>query len=226
MNEPMKRIYFIFSAAVAAFSLALVSCESAPKGDKAEVGEAQEVVADTGRAMVVDITSSTVGFTGNGVGKNHPGAFSLKSGSLAVKGAEITGGSFVIDIASMTLSQPESYINEKLRPHLLSPDFFDVEKYPEATFELTGISAYTPADGESAIAGANYKVSGNLKLRDQVKNVTFPAHITFADGTVKAEASFDIDRTQWGMSYGNDKSLKDKFISPTVNIALSLTAKG
>jgi polyisoprenoid-binding protein YceI len=108
----------------------------------------------------------------------------------------------------------------------LSADFFDSEKFPQASFEITSVAPYTPAAGESVVAGANYKVSGNLKLKDQVKNVSFPAHISVADGVAKAEASFDIDRTLWGMSYGNDESLKDKFISPVVNIALSLSAKG
>ena len=30
--------------------------------------------------------------------------------------------------------------------------------------------------------------------------------------------------TQWGMSYGNDQSLKDNFIRPEVNIQLDIKA--
>jgi polyisoprenoid-binding protein YceI len=127
----------------------------------------------------------------------------------------------------MAMKETEAYIGEKLRPHLLSADFFDAAKYPDASFEITSVEAYTPTEGEaSVIAGANARVSGNLKLRDQVKNISFPALITVQGGEVKAQASFDIDRTQWGMHYGNDQSLKDKFISPVVNISLALSAKG
>jgi hypothetical protein len=39
-----------------------------------------------------------------------------------------------------------------------------------------------------------------------------------------ADADFNIDRTQWGIVYGNDKSLGDKFIRPEVNIKLHIEA--
>lgn len=41
---------------------------------------------------------------------------------------------------------------------------------------------------------------------------------------LEARANFDIDRRQWEMNYGNDKTLGDKFISETVNIELFLAA--
>ena len=37
-------------------------------------------------------------------------------------------------------------------------------------------------------------------------------------------ANFNIDRTNWGLSYGNDKSLGDKYIRPEVNIGLNIVA--
>jgi polyisoprenoid-binding protein YceI len=75
------------------------------------------------------------------------------------------------------------------------------------------------------VEGANFTVSGNLTLKDQTKNVSFPAKIDLDDNTLKAKANFDIDRRQWQMNYGNDKTLGDKFISETVNIELDLQAK-
>jgi polyisoprenoid-binding protein YceI len=74
------------------------------------------------------------------------------------------------------------------------------------------------------VAGANYTVSGNLTMKDSTKNITFPAKITVADNSLTALANFNVDRTQWGIRYGNDKSLGDKFISETVNIQLNLKA--
>jgi polyisoprenoid-binding protein YceI len=69
------------------------------------------------------------------------------------------------------------------------------------------------------------KISGNLKLKGVVKNVTFPAKVDITENAVSAVANFDIDRTLWGMNYGNDASLKDKMITPTVNMALNIQAK-
>ncbi len=56
-------------------------------------------------------------------------------------------------------------------------------------------------------------------------NITFPARIDLDGNTLKAKGNFNIDRTQWKMNYGNDKTLGDKFISETVNIELDLEAK-
>ena len=216
----------IISLGIVAGAMFLASCDSAPKGDEAQVADAQAAATEGQSKLAIDNAASLVKFVGNGVGKNHPGSLKIKSGELMLKGTEVAGGMFVIDLNSMDMLETESYIDEKLLPHLLSADFFDAAKFPESTFEITSVTPYTPAAGETVVEGANYKVSGNLKLRDQVKNVTFPARITNENGVVKAAANFDIDRTQWGMSYGNDQSLKDKFISPTVNISLDITAKG
>ncbi|MBK8352856.1 MAG: YceI family protein [Saprospirales bacterium] len=91
---------------------------------------------------------------------------------------------------------------------------------------MTKITDYTSNETDkSVVAGANALVSGNLTLKDSTKNVSFPAVIIVTETEVTANANFNIDRTQWGMSYGNDKSLKDKFISPEVNIAIDIKAK-
>ena len=110
--------------------------------------------------------------------------------------------------------------------HLKSPDFFNAEKFPTAKFEITSVENYTTSDTvSSVIAGANYKISGNLTLKGIVKNVTFPAKVNILDGGINAIASFNIDRTNWGIVYGNDKALKDKFISEVVNISLDIKSK-
>ena len=77
----------------------------------------------------------------------------------------------------------------------------------------------------SIIAGANFAISGNLTIKDVTKNITFPAKVDLDGSTLKAKGNFDIDRRQWNMNYGNDKTLGDKFISETVNIELDLEAR-
>ncbi len=74
------------------------------------------------------------------------------------------------------------------------------------------------------VAGANFSVSGNLTLKETTKNITFPAKVDLDGNKLKAKGNFNIDRTQWKMNYGNDKTLGDKFISETVNIELDLEA--
>jgi polyisoprenoid-binding protein YceI len=211
------------------FSLIVIvafACDKAPKGDDAKITEKEKAAATEGAAFVVDTASSYVKFTGNGVGKNHPGIFKLVSGRTAVSNDSISGGEFTIDIKSMKMEQEGDMIKTKLRPHLLSGDFFDAEQFGTAKFEITDVRPYDSDKDEnkSLVDGANFTISGNLTLRDVTKNITFPARVDLDGNTLKAKANFDIDRTQWRMNYGNDKTLGDKFISETVNITLDLKA--
>lgn len=204
----------------------MFACNNAPKGDQTKITDEQETTEANGASFIVDTAASSIRFTGHGVGKNHPGKFKLSSGSVAVANDQITGGQFTINIQSLDLEQKETMFQEKLRPHLLSGDFFNSEKFGTAKFEITKVEPYKPNSKDtSLVEGANFNVSGNFTLKDVTKNITFPARIDLDESTIKAEANFDIDRRQWQMNYGNDKTLGDKFISETVNIELDLQAK-
>lgn len=208
-----------------AFAFTIAACDKAPEGDNAKIGEKQTAAEITGTTFIVDTAASQIHFVGNGVGKNHPGIFKLSSGTVAVANDKVTGGQFTIDIKSMKLEQQEGPIQNKLRPHLMSGDFFDAEKFGTAKFEITGVTPYSPGSGDtSVVEGANFNVSGNFTLKDVIKNITFPARIDLDGNTLKARGNFDIDRTQWKMNYHNDKTLGDAFISETVNIELNLHA--
>ncbi len=219
--------YFQLKAALifTAATFTLAACDSAPKGDNATIEDKQAAADATGQTFVVDTAASHVRFTGHGVGKNHPGKFRLSSGTVSVANNQITGGNFVINIKSMDLEQEGEMFDKKLRPHLMSGDFFDADKFSTATFEITKVEPYEPNDKDkSLVEGANFNVSGNFKLKETTKNITFPARIELDENTLKGKANFDIDRSQWQMNYGNDKTLGDKFISETVNIELDLKA--
>jgi polyisoprenoid-binding protein YceI len=218
----------IFLKAVSAllFGIMIVACDRAPKGDSADISDKQTAANGAGQTFKVDTADSKVRFTGYGVGKNHPGKFKLTSGSVAIANNQITGGEFVIDIRSMAMEQEGAMFKDKLRPHLLSGDFFDAEKFNTATFEITKVEPYEKTESDtSLVEGANFYVSGNLKIKDVTKNVRFPARIDLDEKELKAKADFDIDRREWQMNYGNDKTLGDKFISEKVNIELDLEAE-
>ena len=216
---------YSWSALVFAASILIYSCDNAPKGDDATISEKKEVADGGGQAFTADTAVSRIRFTGHGVGKNHIGTFKLSSGQVTVKGDQLTGGQFIINIKSMELDEKESKFSEKLGPHLMSGDFFDAEKFSTAKFEITSVEPYTKNDTDTSIVdGANFRISGNFTLKDVTKNITFPARIDLDGNDLKARGNFDIDRTQWNMNYGNDKTLKDKFISEKVNIELDLAA--
>ncbi len=204
----------------------LTACNNAPEADKATTTDQQTVATTTdGTTFNADLSASSVSFIGTKPVGQHQGSFGLKEGSFTVKEGAIASGSFVIDIASMKITDKDTAGIDKLKGHLLSPDFFDAGKYSSASFEITKVEAYDSTKIKSLLPAATHIISGNLKLKDSTKNVTFPANVAITESGITAVADFNIDRTQWGMAYGNDKSLKDKFIRPDVNIKLNIAAK-
>jgi polyisoprenoid-binding protein YceI len=218
----MKRILFVASVLL----FGLTACQNAPKADDAEVAEANKVgMMAAGTSYNVNTSQSTVEWIGTKpIGKHH-GTIKIKDGSLTVNTDNITGGRFTLDINSLQPDDQDEKGNTKLRTHLLSDDFFDAEKYPEANFEITNVAAGTPTAGEDLVMkDASHTITGNLRIKGVTKSISFPARVLISDGSVTTDANFNIDRTEWNLNYGNDKSLGDKFIYPEVNLQLHIVA--
>lgn len=121
----------------------------------------------------------------------HTGTFNLKSGSLTADGGKLTGGSFVIDLTSIKVTDAGG--GERLAGHLKSADFFDVAKNTEATFTISGVN-YTSA--------TNVEISGNLSIKGLNVPLKFPAVVRSADDKgFFGQAFFSIDRTLLGINY-------------------------
>ncbi len=173
----MKKI--IFSIAVIAASISLYSF--APKAKNADV-------------VTFNVTAqkSKVDFTGSKKSDYHTGYFPIKSGAVQVNGGKLVGGSFVIDIAGLKVTDAGG--GEKLQGHLSSADFFDITKFGEASFTITSIE-YTKADRAT--------IKGDLNLKGIKAPVTFSAVIRNADDKgFFAEAFMPFDRTLFGINYG------------------------
>lgn len=211
----MKNI-FLMLAVVSA----LTACNSKNE-NKATTSDSVQAAATDGTAYTVD-SSSTVTWAGSKPTGTHTGTFRLKEGTLSVKDNQLSGGSFLIDIASINNQDlvKDAESKGKLEGHLKSPDFFDVAKYPTAKFEITSVEKNT----DTAKKEMTHIVKGNLTLKDSTKNVTFPARITVDAQTVSAAADFSIDRTDWGMSYKGPNNPQDWVISKTVGIKINITA--
>lgn len=220
----MKKITY---CAAVLFALSIAACKDTPKADEAKTTEAKTVEQPVAAAATnnVDLQKSNVQWIGTKPTGRHHGVLLLKEGNIKMDGNNIQGGHFVIDMNSLTAFDEDNSANEKLQGHLKSPDFFDAAKYGTAEFDITNVTAGIPAsDKEVIMKGATHTVTGNLKIKDVTKSITFPAKIEMADGRLVAHAEFNIDRTLWGISYKSDKSLGDKVINSEVNITIHLEA--
>lgn len=194
--------------------------------DKAEVTEVQQPAATAGgNNFTVDTTQSTVTWTGYKPGGQHTGVFPISQGTITGDSSGISSGSFTINVAGIRDKDLSGADKDKLEGHLRSADFFEVEKYPTARFEITGVQPYSDTSKTKSLQGATHLVSGNLTLKDQTQNISFPAKISANAGQVTANADFDIDRTQWGMNYKGPKNPTNWFIAKNVNIKLNIVAK-
>ncbi len=159
-------------------------------------------------------TESIVGWRGDKIGGSHSGTIAVKSGNLKPDGT----GTFVIDMSTITVTDLQGETAKQLAGHLSSADFFDAEKYPEATFEITGLY---PAKGE----GITHAVTGLLTIKGITNTINFPAFITMTDNSFDAKAKFKIDRTKWDVKYGSSsffKGLGDKVIYDHIYFDLDL----
>lgn len=214
----MKQILFALSAA----TLVMVSCQNAPEADQAVATETQAPVAAAGDTFTIDATGSKIGWIGTKTGGQHIGSFLLKNGSFTVADGNLTGGSFTIDVNSLAVTDLSGDDKAKLEGHLKSGDFFLADSFPTADFEITGVTPIDPATGNSKLAGATHTISGNLTLRGETKNVSFPAIVKIEGNTVSAIADFNIDRTNWGLSYKGPNNPADWFIAKEVNLKLDV----
>lgn len=100
----------------------------------------------------VDNSGVSVAFTGFGPGKQHKGNFSDVRSNLSFDAQGSLGGTITIGVDSLTTD------TEGVTKHLKTDAFFDVAKYPTATFKLTNLSD-TEASGAFTIHGVTKTLS-------------------------------------------------------------------
>jgi polyisoprenoid-binding protein YceI len=123
------------------------------------------------------------------------GKFTKSSGTVTLDRAAKTG---TVDVTVDTSSVQMG--NTKLDEHLRSPDFFDVAKYPTATYKGTAIKfdGDTPVavDGQLTLKGVTKPV--NLKI-DSFKCIQHPVLKREVCGV---EATGEFNRSDFGMDFG------------------------
>lgn len=216
----MKKIFF----AITIITLFTISCKE-DKTKKTETTDAKEVnIAAKAESNDIKIDKGTISWVGYKPTDSHNGTINFKEGNLKMDGDKLVGGSFVVDMNSIKVSdiKDEKY-NAKLVKHLSSEDFFDVAKFPTSTFEITSV---TP-DGDKL------NVEGNITIKGITKNIKFPATFSNKDGvlTFKGE-TVKIDRTEFGIEFHSAKDklfdvkkFKDQLIKDIFDVSVEFTAK-
>ncbi|MEK6627103.1 MAG: YceI family protein [Bdellovibrionota bacterium] len=164
-------------------------------------------------------TTGDLKWTGFGVGKSHTGTVTLKSGTIEMKGTELVGGIFVLDMTTLKTSD-----SPKLEGHLKSADFFDVEKFTEGTFKITKVEVIKG----SKAGEPTHKITGDLTIKGKTHTEMLLATVNQDEKGIAATAETEIkDRTQYDIVYNSAKfkavsALGDKLIQDNIKVQLNI----
>jgi len=164
-----------------------------------------------GTGIDVDSATSKIEFTGSKVTGKHDGGFKTFKGVIDLVGekAEDSAVVFEIEMASVFTDA------DGLTDHLKNQDFFEVGKFPKASFVSTKIVA------DAAKGAGNFTVTGDMEIRGVKKSITFPAKINVAADSVTVASEFAINRKDFGIAYAGKA---DDLIRDDVVLRLDLKA--
>lgn len=169
----------------------------------------QEIPAGT---YAVDPVHSSIGFA-----VIHNGVSTFRSRFRDYE-ARLTGGDAAklegsVEVASIDIDE------EQLKGHLLSPDFFDAERYPQLRFSSTELGA--AEDG-------SLKLRGELEIKGERREVEASGRFAQlgADlaGNARVGLSLEatVDRRSFGLDWNAELPSGGEVLDYEVNIAVEL----
>jgi polyisoprenoid-binding protein YceI len=108
--------------------------------------------------------------------------------------------------------------DDNLYPHLLSPDFFDAEQYPEIKFRSTNIDIqgdHVELDGELELKGNTRPIHASGSIEGPVEDPMGNTRLGFTLET-------KIDRSEFGLNWNADLPKGGKALSNEVTLTVEL----
>lgn len=149
---------------------------------------------------VVKNEISSMEWVGKKVTGEHTGTIKVESGEVMVKDGEITGGTLYIDMSTIVVTDiKDEETNAKLKGHLMSDDFFSVEKHPKSKLVITKVVK----DGDKHI------IHGDLTIKGITEKVKIPTTIKMDGDKLVAIGEAEIDRTKYDIRFRSGKFFED-----------------
>ncbi|MBD0725955.1 lipid-binding protein [Flavobacterium sp. L1I52] len=154
----------------------------------------------------IDVKASTINWVGKKVTGQHSGTVNFKDGAVVLKGTKLVGGTFTVDMTSLTATDLTGEYQGKLNGHLKADDFFGTDKFPTSTLVIKKIGSK---------AKNVYAVTADLTI----KGITKPVNFDLAVNGNTATTTFKVDRTKYDIKYNSasifsaigDKAIDDEF---------------
>lgn len=141
------------------------------------------------RLYVVDPERSQIRFHAVSRLMDADGAFGRFSGEVRLDAGrpETAAGRLTIEVAS---------IDTGIRvrdSHLRSDDFFDVERYPRATFVIAAVRR----------EGERWVVGGQLTIHGVTRTVAVPVTVTASERSIRVAGELTLNRREFGINYSS-----------------------
>lgn len=166
----------------------------------------------------VDVEKSSMEWLCKKIGGQHNGKVKIKEGSLVFDGNNLKGGSFTMDMTTITdLDSPD---NKRLIDDILSNNFFDITKFPTSTFVITKV---TPAGADQV------NITGNLTVKGITKPVSFSSSVKKEKNVVVAVANgVRVDRTKFDITFRSAtffSAIGNRAVDDEFELTITLLAK-
>ena len=206
---------FIIPASI--IILTLIGCDKKNETKDIKVGNTSSTYLEKGSYDIIN-TESELKWIGKELSTDtHTGTLALKKGKIDVNANGVINGEVEIDMTTIIVTDMQGKWGKKLEGHLKSPDFFGVEKYPNAfiTFQ----------SDENTIKNNQINLTGELTIKDITHPISFTAELLQKKPTLKAKASMSFDRSKYDVRFRSGKffeNLGDKLILDDIEVDVLL----
>jgi polyisoprenoid-binding protein YceI len=206
-------------------SVGLFSCQNdAPLPQaKTTTAPAPSTAKSSAGDVIYTVTEGIIYWSGSkATGDSHSGTINVEGGELVVDNGQLQSGTVTIDMASLVVSDLNDAGEKKeLESHLKDGDFFNVQKFPKASFKFSEVLP-------STLPAFNAVIAGELTMKGKTKTVNVPVKLALKEDLLTAEsAAFPINRTDWGVNFrsGILGTARDKMIEDVVPLSIKLKAR-
>ena len=172
--------------------------------DGADGGIANAPSSTDAATITLSPENTTIAFVGTKDSGKHDGGFRELAGTLVLDGDAVQSISITVPTESLWAD------DNKLENHLKSRDFFEVSAHPELSFVAKQVEPASDGDG-------THTITGDLTMLGETQAIDAPATIEISADKVNLASDFTIDRTQWGMDYGQGQVHNEVQISVKVD---------
>jgi polyisoprenoid-binding protein YceI len=190
----------------------------APEDATTDFDAATSALADVTGDYAVDVAHTRIGIRArHAMVTTVRGAFTQFSGTAHLDTAKPSASSVLlrIDTASIDTGTPDR------DGHLRSPDFLDVERYPEMLFTSTGVEQ---------LDDDVYRVTGDLTIKDMTRSVSVDFTLTgsaldpFGNTRVGFEGALAIKRSDWDLTWNTVLDTGGVLVSDRIQVEFDVSA--